>query len=64
MFSAGDAVTIFNDSSSSITITQGSGFQLRKAGDTSTGNIDLANFGLATLWFNTGGTAVITGNFA
>ena len=64
VFSAGDAVTIFNDSSSTITITQGSGFQLRKAGDTATGNIDLANFGLATLWFNTGGTAVITGNFA
>ena len=64
VFSAGDAVTIWNDSSSAITITQGSGFQLRKAGETSTGNVSLANFGLATLWWNTGGTAVITGNFA
>ena len=62
VFAAGDAVTIFNDSSSAITITQGSGFQLRKAGETSTGNVTLTNFGLATLWWNTGGTAVITGN--
>ena len=62
VFAAGDAVTIFNDSSSGITITQGTGFQLRKAGETSTGNVTLTNFGLATLWWNTGGTAVITGN--
>ena len=62
VFSAGDAVTIWNDSSSAITITQGSNFQLRKAGETSTGNVTLTNFGLATLWWNTGGTAVITGN--
>ena len=64
VFSAGQAVTIWNDSSSSITISQGSGFQLRKAGATSTGNVTLTNFGLATLWWNTGGTAVITGNLA
>ena len=64
VFAAGDAVTIWNDSSSSITITQGSGFQLRKAGETSTGNVTLTNFGLATIWWNTGGTAVITGNLA
>ena len=62
VFSAGDAVTIWNDSSSSITITQGSNFQLRKAGETSTGNVTLNNFGIATLWWNTGGTAVISGN--
>ena len=62
VFAAGDAVTIFNDSSSGITITQGTGFQLRKAGETSTGNVTLNNFGIATLWWNTGGTAVITGN--
>ena len=61
VFAAGDAVTIFNDSSSAITITQGSGFQLRKAGETSSGKVTLTNFGLATLWWNTGGTAVITG---
>ena len=64
VFAAGDAVTIWNDSSSSITITQGSGFQLRKAGETSTGNVTLKNFGMATIWWNTGGTAVITGNLA
>jgi hypothetical protein len=62
VFAAGDAVTIWNDSSSAITITQGAGFQLRKAGETSTGNVTLNNFGIATLWWNTGGTAVITGN--
>ena len=64
MFAAGDCVTIWNDSSSAITITQGTGFQLRKAGETSTGNVSLKNFGLATLWWNTGGTAVISGNLA
>tara|TARA_B100001996_G_scaffold240409_1_gene185867 strand:+ start:543 stop:1514 length:972 start_codon:yes stop_codon:yes gene_type:complete len=64
VFAAGQAVTIWNDSSSSITITQGSGFQLRKAGETSTGNVTLTNFGLATLWWNTGGTAVISGNLS
>ena len=64
VFAAGDCVTIWNDSSSAITITQGSGFQLREAGETSTGNVSLKNFGLATLWFNTGGTAVISGNLA
>ena len=64
VFAAGDCVTIWNDSSSAITITQGSGFQLREAGETTTGNVSLKNFGLATLWFNTGGTAVISGNLA
>ena len=64
VFAAGDCVTIWNDSSSAITITQGTGFQLRKAGETSTGNVSLKNFGLATLWWNTGGTAVISGNLA
>ena len=64
VFAAGDCVTIWNDSSSAITITQGTGFQLRKAGETSTGDVSLKNFGLATLWWNTGGTAVISGNLA
>ena len=64
VFAAGDCVTIWNDSSSAITITQGSGFQLREAGETSTGNVSLKNFGLATIWWNTGGTAVISGNLA
>ena len=64
VFAAGDCVTIFNDSSSAITITQGSGFQLREAGETTTGNVSLKNFGLATIWWNTGGTAVVSGNLA
>jgi hypothetical protein len=49
VFSVGDAFMITNSSSSSITITQGSGVTLRLAGTTTTGSRTLANYGIATV---------------
>jgi hypothetical protein len=61
-FTAGMAVSIYNDSASSITITQGASLTLRWAGSTSTGNRTLAARGLATIWFNTTSEGVISGS--
>lgn len=61
-FSAGDAVSIYNDSASAVTITQGSGLTLRNAGSTSTGNRTLAARGLCTVWFNSASEAIISGS--
>jgi hypothetical protein len=60
-FAAGDAVSIYNDSGSAVTITQGTSLTLRQAGTTSTGNRTLAARGLATVWFNTASEAIISG---
>ena len=49
VFSAGDVVTIYNDSGSNQTITQGSSATLRLAGTSDTGNRTLAQYGLATI---------------
>jgi hypothetical protein len=49
IFSAGDAVSIFNNSASSQTITQGGSTVLRFAGSSSTGNRTLAQYGLCTI---------------
>ena len=57
----GDAVTIFNNSSSDITITQGSSFTLNNAADATTGNRTLAGKGIATIWFPGTGDGVISG---
>lgn len=60
-FAAGDALSIYNNSASAITITQGSGLTLRRTGTTSTGNRTLAARGMATVWFLTATEAVIEG---
>ena len=49
IFSAGDAVSIYNNSSSAQTITQGSSVTLRLAGVGTAGNKTLAAYGLATV---------------
>jgi len=49
VFSAGNIVSIFNDSSSDQTITQASGVTLRLAGGSSTGNRTLAQYGLCSV---------------
>ena len=49
VFSSGNVVSIFNDSSSDQTITQGSSVTLRRAGTSSTGNRTLSQYGLATV---------------
>jgi len=61
VFSAGHAVSIYNDSASPITITQGAGLTLRLAGSTTTGNRTLASRGMATMWFNSASEAIISG---
>ena len=61
VFSAGDAVTIINNSGSDQTITQGSGVTLHNAADAATGNRTLAGRGMATVWFAAANTAYISG---
>lgn len=61
IFSAGDNITIFNNSSSSQTITQGTSVTLRQASTTNTGNRTLANYGVCTLLCVATDTFVISG---
>jgi hypothetical protein len=60
-FAAGDAISIYNNSSSSITITQGSGLTMYQVGTATTGNRTLAQRGMATIWFNSATDCVISG---
>ena len=57
----GDAVTIVNNSSSDITITQASSLTIHNSADASTGNRTLASKGMATIWFSSGAEAFISG---
>lgn len=59
-FAAGDAISIYNDSASAITITAGV-TTLRQAGTANTGNRTLAARGMATIWFNSATEAIISG---
>lgn len=64
IFAIGDAVSVYNNSASNQTITQGSSVTLRLAGVGTTGNKTLATYGLATILcvatneFVIGGTGV------
>jgi hypothetical protein len=58
---AGETYCVFNNSSSSITLTQGGGVTLRLNGTTATGNRTLLPFGFATIWYVTSSVAVISG---
>jgi hypothetical protein len=49
VFSAGDVVSIYNNSASNQTITQGASTTLRQAGTANTGNRTLAGYGVATV---------------
>ena len=60
-FSVGDVVTIYNNSSSSQTITQGSSVTLRQAGTSNTGNRTLAEYGVATVLCVASNIFVISG---
>ena len=55
VFSAGQIVSIYNNSGSSQTITQGSSVTLRQAGTANTGNRTLAQYGVATVLCIVGG---------
>ena len=63
IFAANNVVTIYNNSGSSITITQGSSMTLQFAGQSTstTGNRTLALYGIATVLFLSSTSAVITG---
>lgn len=64
IMSAGMVVTIYNNSGSSQTITQGSGVTLQWAGQTSstTGSRTIGLYGMATIVFLSASSAVITGS--
>lgn len=57
----GNAFSVYNDSAANVTLTQGAGLTLRLNGTTTTGNRTLLARGLATIWYNAAGEAVITG---
>ena len=61
VFSVGDVVTIYNNSGSNQTITQGASTTLRMAGTSNTGNRTLGQFGLATLLCVASDTFVVSG---
>ena len=60
-FSAGDVITVVNNSGSNQTITQGSGLTIYNSADAATGNRTLAGRGMATIWFAGASTAYISG---
>ena len=61
IFAANDVVTIYNNSSGNITITQGGSLTLRQVGTANTGNRTLAQRGLVTVVFISATEAVISG---
>jgi hypothetical protein len=63
VMSAGNIITIYNNSGSSQTITQGTGVTLQWAGQASstTGNRTLGLYGIATIIYITASNAVISG---
>lgn len=61
VFSAGNAVSIYNNSGSNQTITQGSGVTLRFAGTSTTGNRTLSQYGVCTILCVASNTFVISG---
>jgi hypothetical protein len=58
---AGGAYSVYNDSASAITVTQGAGLTLRLTGTTNTGNRTIAARGIATIWFNSTTEAAMSG---
>jgi hypothetical protein len=61
VFSVGQTISIFNNSSSNQTITQGAGATLRLVGTTSTGDRTIASYGLATILCFSSNVFVVTG---
>jgi hypothetical protein len=61
VFATNDVVSIYNNSGSTITLTQGGGLTLRQAGTSNTGNRSLLQRGIATVVFISATEAVISG---
>jgi hypothetical protein len=51
VFAAGDAFSIYNNTASTLTVTQGSGVTLRLGGTTTTGTRTISPRGLCTIFF-------------
>ena len=67
VFAVGQAVSIYNNTTGTITITQGTNVTLRQAGTSGTGNRTLAQRGLATVLCVSGSSGtefVIGGNIS
>ena len=62
VFSVGDAVSIYNNSGSNQTVTQGTSVTLRLAGDGTAGNKTLAGYGLCTVLCVASNEFVIAGS--
>ena len=62
VFEEGHAVSFYNDSASSVVLTQGSGLTLRLAATSTTGDRTLAPRGMATIWFNSPTEAICSGS--
>lgn len=62
VFSVGNVVTILNGGTGSITISQGTGFDLRNSINGTTGNRTLAQYGMATIYFATASIGYISGS--
>jgi hypothetical protein len=61
VFSTGDIISIYNNSSSEQTITQGASTTLRLAGSATTGNRTLAQYGICTILCVSSNIFVISG---
>ena len=61
IFTSGDAITIYNDSSSIIIITEGTGVTFYLAGTATTGNRNLAQRGVCTVLCVASNTFVVSG---
>ena len=61
IFTAGQTITVYNDSASSQTITQGSGVTMYLVGTATTGNRTLAQRGLATVFCVAANTFIVSG---
>lgn len=61
IFSAGQNIVVFNNSSSAQSITQGTSVTMYQAGTTNTGNRTLAAYGVATILCVASNTFVISG---
>jgi len=62
VFSVGQVVTIYNNSSGSLTIAQGASVTLRLAGTTTTGSRTLAQYGLASVTCVASNVFVVSGS--
>tara|TARA_A100001388_G_scaffold50063_1_gene33591 strand:+ start:87 stop:1301 length:1215 start_codon:yes stop_codon:yes gene_type:complete len=62
VFSAGHSITIANTSNAGINLIQGSGLTLRNAGQTTTGDRVINNYGLVTVFFTSATEAYASGS--